>query len=53
MADMKKQAFALSFVSKLVVLAAHKLRYNLTILHGDKLATFSIVMTSHVIVMTY
>ena len=52
MADMKKQAFALSFASKLVVLAAHELRYGIMLLHGDKLATFSIVMTSHVIVMT-
>jgi hypothetical protein len=52
MADMKKQAFGLSFASKLVVLAAHKLRYNIMILHGDKLSTFSTVMTSHVIVTT-
>jgi hypothetical protein len=42
MADMKKQAFALSFVSKLVVLAAHKLRYNIMILHGDNLATLAL-----------
>ena len=51
MADMKKQAFALSFASKWVVLAAHKLRYNMMILHGDKLDTLSTVMTSHVIII--
>ena len=50
-ADTKKQAFALSFASKLVVLVAHKFHYNIMILHGDKLATFSTVTTSHVIIM--
>jgi hypothetical protein len=52
MADMKKQAFALRFASKLVVLASNKLQCKIMILHGDKLATFSIVMTSHIIMMT-
>jgi hypothetical protein len=38
MADMKKQAFTLSFASKLVVLAAHKLRHNIMTLKLNSMA---------------